>query len=132
MRTREEICTLLAAKFVKESARLKSWGTKTDEKSAVSFAMAVADFVRSMMAESRSREAKRILKKIEENGWHRSSKWGHINSYLEERIKATSQMSKAIEKFALEKESKSPWKSKVKKEEKHKHKHKHKHHHRSN
>src|ERR1700758_1922127 len=94
--TSDEIRMLLAQKFQRESHRLKSWGTKTNEKAAVSFAGAVTEFVRSLMAESRSREARRILKKIESNGGPEG-----VQDYIQERIRVTKAMAKAIENFAL-------------------------------
>jgi hypothetical protein len=111
-RTREEIAQLLATKFQAESARLKSWGTKTDDKAAISFAMRVVDFVRSLMAESRYRELKRVLKKNDSK---------ETQAYILERMKATKQMAKAIEKYGEKKESERPFGHKKKK---------HHHHHR--
>jgi len=125
MRTHEEICALLAEKFKHESARLKSWGTKTDEKEAMSFAMAVSRFVEALMSESRSREATRILKKIGSNGGPEG-----IQDYLQERVRVTKAMSKAIEHLAVEMEGKRAWQSKSEREKKHKHHHKHKEKHR--
>lgn len=119
-RTREEISQLLATKFQAESARLNSWGTKTDDKAAISFAMRVVDFVRALMAESRYRELKRIM----HNRKHRMSERA-FDSYLQERMKATKTMAKAIEKFGEKKESERPF------GHKHKHHHHHGHHHES-
>lgn len=124
-RTREEISTMLAAKFKAESNRLKSWGTKTDDKASVSFAMSVVDFVIALMCESRHRELKRLLKKCPEMD---SSKYFARSSskYLRERLKATKHMAKALENFAVANETKRVWKHKS--EHKHKHKHEHRRH----
>lgn len=125
-RTREEISQLLATKFQAESARLNSWGTKTDDKAAISFAMRVVDFVRALMAESRSREAKHILRKFEKigpGGLHGENR--RFVAYIQERITATKTMAKAIEKFGEKKESERPFGHKKK------HKHHHGHHHES-
>ena len=106
MRTKEEISILLAEKFKRESARLKSWGTKTDDKAALSFAMAVSEFVRSLMCESRYKELRRFLKHYPEM---------EGSKYIQERIKATSSMAKAIHNAAIVLEGKRVWKPKVKK-----------------
>lgn len=124
----EEINQLLADKFKKESHRLKSWGTKTDDKAAVSFAMAVSEFVRALMAHSRHRELRRLFKKCGREEWFQPV------DYIRERMEATKTMAKAIENLAVKKESERPYGHK---EKHHKHKnttHKHKshhHHHRS-
>jgi hypothetical protein len=130
-RKREEIAQLLASKFLSESKRLNSWGTKTDSKAAITFAMAVVDFVRALMSESRYRELKR-MNRLRSKASDSDDFNKRFDKYVSERMKATSSMTKAIEKFALEKEEKRPWKPKEKsKEHKHKHKHHHHHHHHS-
>lgn len=128
----EEIATFLAAKFKRESARLNSWGTKTDEKAAYSFAMAVLEHVRALMSDARHRELKRLVKKISHLGYkaHKPSYEAttKAQNYIHERMQATKSMAAAIQKFAEAKEEKRAWKSK---ERKHHHghdKHKHKHH----
>lgn len=130
----DEINQLLANKFVRESKRLASWGTKTDEKAAISFAMAVSEFVRAMMADSRYRELKRIKKFIEqdeEKATKSDTKYlrRHVSAYVDERLKATKTMATAIKKFAEDKESKRIFGSKKEKHEHHSHergKHDHK------
>lgn len=117
-RTNDDIRTILARVFAKESARLKSWGTKTDEKAAMSFAGAVTEYVRALMCESRYREMKRIYKFIHKNGIEAGDR--DLKKYIKERLNATKAMSAAIQNFAEEKESKREWK----------HKSEHKHHHR--
>ncbi len=117
-RKMEDIRLLLAQKFQRESARLNSWGTKTDEKAAISFADSVVRFVQALMAESRYRELKRVFKKHAESVYkdkHKLDK--HFLAYLQERMKATKAMAKAIEHVAEDAEKKRPWKY-------HKHEHK--------
>jgi len=115
----EEIARLLAEKFKRESARLNSWGTKTDEKAAFSFAMSVVEFVRALMCDSRYRELKRVLKQFKkyagnsDEHYKLSSSERTLRDYIEERMKATKAMTIAIQKFALEKEGKREWKPKV-------------------
>jgi hypothetical protein len=116
-RKREEIAQLLATKFQAESVRLKSWGTKTDDKAAISFAMRVVDFVLSLMAESRYRELKRVNKKLK-----RELLGDDAADYIKERLKATKQMSAAIQRYGEKKESERPF---GRKEKKHKHHHHH-------
>lgn len=120
-RTREEISQLLATKFQAESVRLKSWGTKTDDKAAISFAMRVVDFVRALMAESRYRELRRLEKKVDD-GYDLH----HLMKYVAERLKVTKQMSLAIQRYGEKKESERPFGHKE-----NKHKHHHGHHHES-
>jgi len=126
MRTRDEIALLLAEKFKRESARLKSWETETDEKAAISFAMAVVEFVRALLADARYSEAKRIQEKINSKKWNKNRNLAMgihvVEKYLQERMQATKVMSKAIEKYAIKKEGERPWKPKT-----HKHKHRSKH-----
>jgi hypothetical protein len=126
-RKREEVAQLLANKFKKEAARLKSWETKTDDKAALSFAMVVVDFVRALMCESRMREMKRFNKFIVKNGIEAGDR--ELKKYVLERISATRKMSKVIEEYATKAEEKRPWKRK--KEHRHhssKHNHKEKKH----
>jgi hypothetical protein len=124
-RKREEIAQLLANKFQSEAKRLNSWGTKTDSKAAITFAMAVVDFVRALMSESRMREMRRFASwykhKVSQESLRRYTR---IISYAQERIKATRTMSRVIEEFATKAEEKRPWKPKEKPKE-HKHKHRH-------
>src|ERR1700690_3900310 len=106
----DEIRVMLNEKFKAEAKRLESWGTKHSRHSATSFAVCVAEFVRALMSYARSREAKHILNhlKREETDSHGRVSSSVIVSYLEERIKATQQMSKAIEHYAVLQESKRP------------------------
>jgi len=121
MKTSQDIRNLLAAKFKAESSRLASWGTKTDEKAAISFADAVTEFVRALCAESRYRELKRVMKK---GLHHKKEGWGPVMDYLQERLHATKIMAKAIEKFAIDKESKRTWQyTSLRKDKKKKHRH---------
>lgn len=113
-RTHEEICTLLAEKFKRESQRLNSWGTKTDDKASLSFAMAVSRYVESLMADSRYRELKRIDKLLDTLGSDDQEK---VTSYIQERMKATKAMSAAIRNVAVTDEGKRAWGRK----KKHKH-----------
>lgn len=89
--------------------------------------MAVVEFVRALMSDSRYRELKRIKKLIEKrasdprDGRVIYTIGGKEMSYINERMQATKTMAKAIEKFALEKEGKREWKRKSK--DKHKRKH---------
>ena len=126
MRTSDEIRTLLAEKFVRESARLKSWGTKTDEKSAVSFACAVSEFVRALMAESRGRELYRVKKVLRK--WRGETLHRKLKEHVEERIKATKLMSQAIQHMAEESEKKKPFNRKLHKKHKHHRHHRDGHH----
>lgn len=121
----DEVSKLLAQKFQRESARLKSWGTKTDDKAALSFAMAVTDFVRALMADARSREVRRLLKKYDVRLNDHSHQLKRFYNYMLEREHATKVMSKAIKNFATDKENKRQWKHKEHHEHKHKHKHSH-------
>lgn len=119
----EDINKFLAEKFQKESARLKSWGTKTDDKAAISFAMSVSEYVRALMCYSRYRELKRFEKWLKKNETtcHKCSNVERFGGRLLERMEATKSMSEAIRKFAEDKESKRAWKPKE-------HKHHHEHH----
>lgn len=117
-RTSDEIRQLLAVKFQRESKRLASWGTKTDEKAAVSFAAAVTEFVRALMCESRYKELKRLEKEVD----LQESTVYFPKKYVIERKRVLKTMTRAIQEFAAKKESERPKGFK-------KHKHKHHHHH---
>jgi hypothetical protein len=127
--TSEQIRMLLNEKFKAEAKRLESWGTKHSRHSATSFAVCVAEFVRALMSYARSREGEHIrnhvMRMITQHG-----KVSHdrVVDYIEERIKATKQMSKAIENYAVLQESKRPINTKKEHHGKHKHKHSHRHH----
>jgi hypothetical protein len=107
----EDIRTLLAEKFSREKKRLKTFGTKVD---SFQLANVVYRYIESMMSDSRYRELKRLIKKYPARG-----KLQDLYNYIDERMKATKAMSKAIQHVAEDNESKRPWKRK--KEHKHKH-----------
>lgn len=119
MKSYEEIKVILAEAFIKESRRLNSWGTKTDEKSAVSFAVAVARPVQALMGYSRSRELKRILKLIEkEKLVFNNDGVGIILTLVQERYRITKIMARLLEKTAAREAAEKPWKHKHKKDKK--------------
>jgi hypothetical protein len=125
MRTFEEVRELLSQKISKEKKRLKTFGTKAD---SFNLANAITRHVQALMSESRASELKRLDKKLIDI--HESHDKEKIVRYVNERLKATSDMAKAIQHTAEDTEKKRPWRSEVeqdidKKEHKHKHRHGH-------
>jgi hypothetical protein len=102
MKTFEEVRELLAAKFSKEKKRLKTFGTKTD---SFQMANASAHYVLALMAEARNRELKRLDKKLDTCSNDDNEK---VVRYVNERLKATSDMAKAINNHAELTEKKRP------------------------
>jgi hypothetical protein len=108
-RTLDEVKTLLAEKFSLEKKRLKSYGTKTD---SYQMANVTAQYVLALMSESRYRELKKLDKLLDTLGEDDNEK---VVKHIQERLKATKAMAKAIENVAVENEKKRPWKRKEKK-----------------
>ena len=112
--TFDEIRAMLAEKFSKEKKRLKSFGTKS---SSFDLANSVARHVESMMTASRHSELRRLDNKLAAN--QELLDFGHrknLMPYIQERLKATSSMAKAIKTAAETADSKRPWGERKKKD----------------
>lgn len=129
MKTHDEVRAFLAEKFSREKKRLKTFGTKAN---SFDYAHVITRYVLALMADSRNREIKRSLKFVAAHG--RCDPRVELEPYLQERLKSTSVMSKAIENMAKDDEANRPWKSKAeqkqdkkdKKDKKRKHRRRHK------
>ena len=110
MRKFDEIRDMFIIKIRREKKRLKSYGTKID---SFQIANVVASFSQALQAESRYSELKRLLKFCRKKKIFPTSE---LSSYLQERVRATKQMSEAIEHSAEHNEKNRPWKRTVKKE----------------
>jgi len=102
-RTFEEVRALLATAFKKEKERLKSFGTKAN---SFDLANVVARYVLALMAESRYRELKLFKKKGLKT---KKEGWTPVIEYIDDRMKATKSMSRAIRHLAEDADSKRPW-----------------------
>jgi hypothetical protein len=93
MRTFEEIRELLAEKIRYEKKRLRTFDSKAN---AFDISNAITRFVLALMAESRYKELRRLVKHKHRGG---NGKY-KTDDYLKERLKATSDMSKVLKKYA--------------------------------
>ena len=118
MRTADEIKEFLAQKFAVEKKRLKSYGTKA---SSFDLAHAVYRHVEALMCESRYRELKRAFKLADKHKRVLGTEptYKKYLYYLQERMKATKAMSKAIENVANTNDKNRPWKRTVEKGKNH-------------
>lgn len=96
MKTFDEIREFLATKFTKERKRLKTYSAHAN---MYDLANVVSRHVQSLMAESRYSELKKLVKKRPKL---------KDDSYIKERLKATSRMATAIQHVADSDESKRP------------------------
>lgn len=99
----EEVRELLAQKFALEKRRLKSFGTKSN---SFDLANAVAPWVVALMADSRTRELRRLEKWLEK----RHIKSLKVQKYLASRKRETKLQAQAINNLAKQKEEHRPWK----------------------
>lgn len=102
MRTFEEVRELLANRIRYEKKRLKTFDSKAN---AFDISNAITRFVLALMAESRNKELKRFSKKGLK---HKKEGWTPVIEYFNERLKATSDMSKVLLKYAEEAEKARP------------------------
>src|SRR6267154_4384992 len=94
MKTFDEVRELLSQKISLEKRRLKTFGTKAD---SFNLANALTSHVMSLMSESRNSELKRLDKHIR-NKDIPFREYGI--KYINERLKATSDMANAIQHTA--------------------------------